>query len=336
MDSRPKISVIIPMYNVEQYLQRCVESVLAQTYQDIEIILVNDGSTDRSGTLAEELAAAHPGRLAVFHKANGGLSDARNYGIDHAAGDYLAFVDSDDYISPGMLEDMYSLASRHDADIVICNLQKVDEQGAVTQRLPQMSGYPECIDFGTDQTLFADIGFFACNKIFRRSLFDKFRFRRGIHFEDIELIPRLFLQSKTIAYSSGYHYQYFERANSISKTHNLKGLDMLDAVETVTAAYKTSEHASKREVLKGFQILQGVYSFLAYAAFIKDPAVAEEFRAAYRRFCTGNQLKIRDILSYRRFGKNYFLGLPLKKKVFYAAYFLGVEPPTIHRLLEKF
>ena len=116
----PLLSIIVPIYNVEQYIDKCIQSILNQTYQNLEIILVDDGATDRSGSIADSYAAKDK-RIKVFHKENGGISDARNYGLDHVTGDYILFVDSDDFIENTMCERLFTIANSTHADMVSCN-----------------------------------------------------------------------------------------------------------------------------------------------------------------------------------------------------------------------
>ena len=265
----PKISVIIPIYNVQNYLRKCVDSVLAQTLQEIEIILVDDGSTDQSGVLLDEHYGQNP-LIKIIHKKNGGLSDARNAGIDIAQGDFLAFVDGDDCIDAQMMSVMHGLAEKHQADIVLCSMNRVDECGKLIKAMPQTPNLPESFDLQGYSHVISDISYFACNKIFKKSLFDHKRFEKGIHFEDIALVPQLFLNSKKIAKTDLPLYQYLERSDSISKTHTLKGLDMLKAVEGVVPYFEQSIYQNQPKVLKNFLILEGVYSFLAYLAFVKN------------------------------------------------------------------
>ena len=133
-----KISVIVPIYNVENYLEKCLNSLVNQTLPEIEILVINDGSTDNSQKIIDVFQNKFPQKIKAFAKENGGLSDARNFGIDRAIGKFIAFVDSDDYVSATMMEEMYGLAKKNEAEIVICNLQKVDENGIVTQKLTQI------------------------------------------------------------------------------------------------------------------------------------------------------------------------------------------------------
>lgn len=316
-----KVSVIVPVYNVENYLAKCLDSLVNQTLQDIEIIVVNDGSKDCSEQIIQQYSEKYPNKIKAFSKENGGLSDARNFGIERATGDYFGFVDSDDYVSETMFEEMLNLAEKHDAEMVICNIQKVDEHGIVSQKLTQIPNMAEKIDLETHFSVFSDLSYFACNKLFRNELFKEKRFKKGIHFEDIHLIPQILLECKTLAQTQSFHYQYLERTDSITKTHNERGLDILRAVEDVENVFEFSQYSSKREELKGFQILEGVYTFLAYLAFVKNESLFFEMSEKLDEFVSKRNIKVKDILTYSRFGKNYLLSLPLKKTIFYLLFF---------------
>ena len=128
----PKVSVIIPVYNVEQYVEKSIQSVLNQSMKDIEIILVNDGSTDKSGEICDRYGQKEE-RIIVIHKENGGLSSARNVGVKAASGDYIGFIDSDDYIESVMYETLYQMAERDSADVAVCGVYDVYKNGKVPQ-----------------------------------------------------------------------------------------------------------------------------------------------------------------------------------------------------------
>ena len=117
----PKVSIIVPIYNVEMYIEKCLETLVNQTLKDIEIILVNDGSKDSSAEIAKKYLEKYPEKIIYLEKENGGLSDSRNYGLPHAKGEYIAFLDSDDYVEENMYEEMYELAKKEDSDMVQCN-----------------------------------------------------------------------------------------------------------------------------------------------------------------------------------------------------------------------
>ena len=320
-----KVSVIVPVYNVEKYLRKCLNSLVSQTLQEIEILVINDGSNDGSQQIIEAFQEQFPMKIKSFIKENGGLSDARNFGLDRASGEFIGFVDSDDEVSQTMFEEMHELATKHASEMVICNLQKVDEHRNITQKLTQIPNMPERIDLENYFSVFADLSYFACNKIFKKELFINRRFKKGIHFEDIQLIPQLLLDCTVIAQTQHYHYQYLERKDSISKMHTEKGLDILRAVNDVEAAFRNSKYSHKTEEMKNFKILEGVYTFLAYLAFVKDEALYRQMSQELKVFIQKNKISVLDILAYQRFGRNYLLYLPLKKKIYYLLYFTGQE-----------
>ncbi|MDH6251292.1 glycosyltransferase involved in cell wall biosynthesis [Chryseobacterium sp. H1D6B] len=327
-----KVSVIVPVYNVENYLAKCLDSLVNQTVQTIEILVINDGSSDHSEQIIQQYAQKYPDKIKAFNKENGGLSDARNFGIDRATGDYIGFVDSDDYVTELMFEEMMDLAKKHQAKMVICNIQKVDEYGNVTQKLTQIPNMSEKITLENHFSVFSDVSYFACNKLFKKELFDQKRFKKGVHFEDIQLIPQLLLECETLAQTQNFHYQYLERSDSITKTHTEKGLDILKAVEDVESVFENSQYADKRRELKDFQIFEGVYSFLAYLAFVKNEQSFYKMAAKLETFMKDREIKIKDILKYSRFDKNYLLSLPLKKKIFYLLFFAG-QKKLIRKLI---
>lgn len=329
-----KVSIIVPVYNVELYLEKCLLSLVNQTLQDIEILVVNDGSKDQSQQIIENFQQKYPNKIFGFIKENGGLSDARNFGIDRAKGQYLGFVDSDDYVSATMFEEMYNLAEKHNAQMAICNLQKVDENGNVTQKLTQLPNFPEKIILENNLSVFSDISYFACNKLFKKELFQDKRFKKGIHFEDIELIPQLLLECETLAFTPKYHYQYLERQDSISKSHTKKGLDILKAVETVSEKFKESRFSNQKKALKDFQILEGVYTFLAYLAFVKSKRDFSDMCRELDLFLKKNSIKTLEIVQYKRFEKNYLLSLSLMKKIYYALNMLKLRK-TVRWLMKN-
>lgn len=316
-----KVSVIVPVYNVENYLALCLESLVSQTHQNIEILVVNDGSKDHSGNIIREYAGKYPDKIRSFTKENGGLSDARNFGIDRATGDYIGFVDSDDYVDPSMFEEMATLAEKHQSEMVICNIQKVNGQGKVIQKLTQLPDMPEKIILEDHFSVFSDISYFACNKLFKKELFKEKRFKRDAHFEDIQLIPQLLLGCKIISQTQNFHYQYLERADSITKTHTEKGLDILRAVEDVEIFFAKTKYSDQLHELKNFQIFEGVYCYIAYLAYVKNDDVFYKMCEKLEQFMKKRDIKLKNLLNYSRFGKNYLLSLSLKKRIFYLLFF---------------
>ena len=311
-----KVSVIVPVYNTSKYLAKCLNSLLDQTLDELEIIVVNDGSTDNSQEIIDEFSKKS-WKIKAFKKPNGGLSDARNFGLEKAEGDFIGFVDSDDYVSPEMFAEMYQKAREHEADIVFCDLEKVNEKGGAFRDLPQSPQLDERIELEKDFSIFGEMACFACNKLFKKELFENHQFKKGIHFEDIELIPKLVLASKIIAKINRPFYKYFERRDSITKTHTRKGLDMFSAIESVKKAFDGSPYKKFEVEFERFFIFQGYYSFLAYVAFVKDKRLKREMLYELEKELGKYQISKVKILGYKRFSKNYLFSLPLKKQIYY-------------------
>ena len=213
------ISIIVPVYNSEKYLDRCIQSILGQTHKDLELLLVDDGSTDSSGSICDRYAM-EDARVRVFHKANGGASTARNLGLDEAQGDWIAFVDSDDWIDAEMYEEMLSAALRHSVDAVYCDM--VMEDTDASKRLYYDNRY-------SDHQLMYDclapinvVYLSMCNKLMSRKVFDKHHIRAVVGanmWEDVELAVRVryFMSSSHIINKGYYHYDV---SNAMSTTHN--------------------------------------------------------------------------------------------------------------------
>lgn len=229
--ANPKVSIIIPVYNVEPYLHKCVDSVLAQTLTDIEIILVDDGSPDACPTICDEYALSDT-HIKVIHKTNGGLGSARNAGLDTATGEYIAFVDSDDFIAAEMVEQLLSALLKTDADLSICGYQKTDESGIPSGSKSSfsysvMTGMQVLEKLYTPDYIYFTI---ACNKLFKKSLFSEIRFPEGKLFEDGYAAFRYYYASKTVVCLPECFYFYLTRNNSITTSSlSVKNLDGLDA-----------------------------------------------------------------------------------------------------------
>lgn len=213
------ISVIVPVYNVEKYLPRCVDSILAQTYIKLEIILVDDGSPDRCGIICDEYAKKDP-RIHVIHKKNGGLSDARNTGLRAAIGEYIMFIDSDDSIAPNMCEKLLQALVNQKADISICNFCRVYSDGRSTNNLSVLSS--EKIYSGREAlSLYVRKGpvelTIACNKLYKKNLFTENHlfYPLGRLHEDEFLCKYLLGHAEKIVYTDQPFYLYLQRENSI-------------------------------------------------------------------------------------------------------------------------
>lgn len=226
-----KVSVIVPVYKVEDYLNRCVDSILNQTFEDFELILVDDGSPDNCGAMCDEYAKKD-GRIHVIHQENGGLSAARNTGIDSAQGDYLVFVDSDDWLHPQYLESMYGAIMESGALVACCNYKHTPKYSIpIIERAPFVYSMkkPEDVYLNPERT---GIQAYAWRYMFRKELLDGIRFPHGKLWEDMFTIPKIIFQVDSIAFIDKELYYYFYRIDSIvNKAWSLKKLDNIDAVE---------------------------------------------------------------------------------------------------------
>lgn len=221
------VSIIVPVYNAEKYIDQCVSSILNQTYRNIEVVLVDDGSPDNCPQICDNWSLKDR-RIKVVHKKNGGLSDARNYGLDMANGQFVTFTDSDDIIECTMIEDMLNLHFQYDADIVCCESlfyengsEKIIPHYHVDKEITQITP----IDF-LRGLLHITIDCSVCNKLFRKELIDNHRFQVGKYNEDILFLFDL-VYSKAIIHTNKGYYKYRITEGSITHTFNEKSLDAL-------------------------------------------------------------------------------------------------------------
>lgn len=225
-----EISIIVPVYKVEKYLKKCVDSILAQTFTDFELILVDDGSPDDSGKICEEYAEKDA-RVRVLHKENGGLSSARNAGIEVAKGKYLGFIDSDDYIAEDMYELLYNTIIKEDADLSICGIYDVYEGKApiVKPTIEKVVSAEEALLLILQGNI---ISVHAVNKLYKRELFSSIRYPEGKYHEDSFIIVDLLNQCHKVAINSKQKYYYYHRIGSINtESFSEKQFEFIEAWE---------------------------------------------------------------------------------------------------------
>ena len=220
-----KISVIVPVYKVYDYLEKCLNSIVNQTFKDYEIIVVNDGSPDNSQVIIDKFVKKYS-FVHGYRKENGGLSSARNYGLKYAKGEYIAFVDSDDTIEPNMLEEMYKKAKEDNSDIVLCDYWSLEEKGN-----RYMRAYLKMSDDSKKEYLLAPPN--AWIRLIRKSILDKEKFTEGLYYEDLDISPRLLKHANKISFVEKPLYDYFVREGSImgQKTFNERLLDIFKVLE---------------------------------------------------------------------------------------------------------
>ena len=318
-----KVSVIIPVYKVENYLDKCVASIVEQTYTNLEIILVDDGSPDRCPQICNEWARKDS-RIRVIHKENGGLSDARNAGLAIASGSYICFVDSDDWVSRDYIEIMHTTLIREGADIAAINFLKVDEQGQPFPRVPDetmaagmYSGRElllESFRLNAPRTAFV----VSWAKLYRKELFDQLRFPKGKLNEDEFVFFPLYLSAKKVACVEDIGYYYLQRSSSIMG----QGLSEKRLQDNY-------EYWQQRLELTRTDELLHSNTAVNYASWIFLTAIPHLQRSHH--LC---RLFVGD---YRRFMAKYLLrkeiALPLAHKLIYLAAILC--PYTLARLKNR-
>ena len=223
-----KISVIVPVYNVEKYIDKCLNSLVNQTLKDIEIIVVNDGSPDNSQAIIDKYVQRYPKLVKSFIKENGGQGSARNLGLEKATGKYISFVDSDDWLDENALLEMYNLAQKDNSDIVICDMIDHYEDGSTKNY--------NCTKYDSVYKVSPS----ACNKIFKKSIIGDIRFLNGEWYEDFNFTTKFLMQNVKIStISVGYYHCNARRVSTMSNNNSLKNLDMITVIEDLIAYSKS-------------------------------------------------------------------------------------------------
>lgn len=222
------VSVIIPVYNVENYLDRCVQSIVEQTYPHLQILLIDDGSTD--GSFAKmQYWAGKDSRIELLQKPNGGLSDARNYGMKAARGEVFAFVDSDDFIRPAMIQTMLKAIQEQQAQIAVCDMEYLYDDG----RAVFAGGGDFTVGSVLEKPELIRINNSACNKLISRELFDDIRFPKDKWYEDLATIPMLLFKAQRIVKVNEPFYVYYQRSGSIAHSASPKIFHIYEAIDRV-------------------------------------------------------------------------------------------------------
>lgn len=236
-----KVSIIVPFYNVEKYIEKCLTSLVNQTLEEIEIILVNDGSKDESIKVAKDFEQKYPAKIRYYEKPNGGLGDARNFGIKFAKGEYIAFLDSDDYVEPTMYEEMYEMAIKEKSDMVECDFwweypnKKKDDRG---------------VEYKNQNDMLLKARVVAWNKLIKKDIYEKHpeaRFAVGLRYEDVEGFYKILPYINKVSFIRKPFIHYVQRNNSISNTQNKKNEEMFIVLDNVLNYYKEKNIYEKFE-----------------------------------------------------------------------------------------
>ena len=259
-----KVSIIVPVYNVEKYLERCLNSLVKQTLKDIEIIVVNDESPDNSQKIIDKYVKKYK-KIKSYIKKNGGISDARNFGLKYATGEYITFIDSDDYVDVTMMEKLYNKAKEKNYDLVECNLTMVyDDERIIKKVCP-------ALDFDVDteekkKSYMLNMYTSVWNKLYKRELFDyNVKFKKGVWFEDVEFLYKLMPFVETIGFVNECLHFYVQREGSITRTFDKRLLCYVDNWNGIIEFYKKNNIYNKYS-----KELEYLYVKYLYASFIKQ------------------------------------------------------------------
>lgn len=226
----PKVSLIIPVYNVQDYIEKCLDSIVNQTIDDMEIIIVNDGSKDQSKQKIENYLEKYP-KIKYLEKENGGLSDARNYGLKFATGEYVAFLDSDDYVEKNTYEEMYNLAKKEKSDMVECDFiweypNKIREDIGVL--------------YSSKKEMIEKARVVAWNKLIKREIIEKtnLQFPVGLRYEDVEFFYKMVPYISKVSFVKKCLIHYVQRGDSIANTQNIRTKEIFKVLDNVIKYYK--------------------------------------------------------------------------------------------------
>lgn len=298
MKEEPKISIIVPIYNVEKYLNRCISSLVQQTYNNLEIILVDDGSPDNSAEICEEWKKKDS-RIIVFHKKNGGLSDARNYGIECSHGDYIAFVDSDDYVDLNMYQTMLASMLKNECKLACCGRYYKTKNQEIQSR---------CLN---NETVFTDseaihqlltngcIEEAVWDKLYSASLWKDLRFPKGEINEDIVVIPEILRRSERIVHVGLPLYYYCYNGSSITKSGYSKKkdvmIDHLQALEKYIHKYYPSDE-------KSVNLIKARYSLTTLFSIIQSDDESK-YKESYLRYLMMLRNSLPQMMTSQNFSK---------------------------------
>lgn len=302
------ISIIVPIYNVEKYLKECIESIINQTYKNIEIILVDDGSPDNCGKICDEYSQKDK-RIIVLHKENGGLSDARNKGIDIAKGDYLTFVDSDDFVNIDYIEKLYNSIKFNNTKLAQCGISKVNENNEIIEKLNYDENYiktsHEILNELYGKHLIENV--VVWNKMYAKELFENIRFPVGKIHEDEFTTYKIFYSVDRISLLSDCLYNYRQTNESIiGKKFNKKRLNLLEALEERMDSFKNRNEIDLYEKTLKFYIEQLRLYYIKVKKYIENSKeiqqdIKRKYKIEYKKFMKVKEKTFKEMLKAKIF-----------------------------------
>lgn len=304
-----KVTIIMPIYNTGKYIRRCLDSIMRQSYDNFELVIINDGSIDDSEEIINEYIHNYNGKIKYYYKENEGVAIARNYGLDNAEGDYITFIDSDDYVDENMIEKLVDKALSYDYDLTLCDLLYVYENKTIVGD----SGIHEDLD-NKEQIKNNIINIIPamCGKLIKKELFNDLRFKENIYYEDVEIYFRMYPKIDKIGILNEGLYFYMQRDDSITYTYNEKLYDIVNIWEDIIKYYQKN---NIYEIYK--EELEYTVVRYYYATFIKRLAKTKDKKQFKKgvNFVT-KKLK-KEFPNYRQ---NYYLKKNTPKNI-YLKYF---------------
>lgn len=288
-----KISVIVPVYNVEKYLDKCLSSLVKQTLKDMEIIVVNDGSTDKSQEIIDNYAKKYKNVISIV-KENGGVSEARNLGLKKASGEYIGFLDSDDWVEKDMYKKMYQKAKSGNFDVVACDTQAIypNEKSYISSNIKR--------DNVSNKELMIDAYAVIWNKIYKREIIKGIEFKKGMNFcEDVEFLYMVYSKIKTIGVIKEPLHNYLQREGSLTYVYDKKLYQLIDAMDDIIKFYK------ENDLYKEYKPeLEYTYVRYLYATFVKRIAKTKNKKEFNRAVNIVIEKVKKEFPNYK---KNYYL-----------------------------
>lgn len=300
-----KISVIVPVYNREQTIERCLDSLLNQTYSNIEILAVNDGSSDQTRSILNRYGQQYPNKMIVIHTENQGVSMARNEGLKRMSGEYVGFVDSDDYIAPDMYEVLMKKALKDDLDLVGCQTLALypDKELRIDSKMR---------DNQSTHQLLIDAYAVLWNKLYRRELLENLWFKKDVWYEDVLFLYQVYSRVKRIGSVSEIGYYYVQNEGSITYTYNEKLYQLLENLDDIIAFYK------KNDLYDTYKAeLEYTYVRYSYGTFIKRLAKAKD-KKKFMKGCDDAIQHVRN--QFPAYKQNPYLRMK-NGKAYYLRYF---------------
>ena len=316
------ISVIVPIYNVEKYIKKAVDCIVRQTYDNIEIILVDDGSTDNCGLICDEYYKKD-NRIKVIHKENGGASEARNAGIEIAKGEYFAFIDPDDWIENNMIEVLYNNIKKYDADISICEYVKENIKGKVLKKKNETK---EIQIFNKKNSLYElitqkNITNHPWNKLYKKKLFSEIRYPKGKLLEDISTTYKLFENSNKIVYQNISLYHYIKRGSSALGSMTEKGINDLEDATFSRNKYLLNKYPDLYDIITidNLRNVKSLYYFSIFGNYnklyrsLKFKKYYNEYKTIYKKYKSKIQEDKKSIRLFYTSKNVYILWIHIKK-----------------------